>query len=87
MYEVHKFMALDAAEVGYFIQQVGLAATSFGVTQSDAAAVGSALMSAFGYRCLPPASIPSFETAELQSICIDVSDRVLRRSVSGDTTC
>jgi hypothetical protein len=23
MYEVHKFMALDAAEVGYFIQQVG----------------------------------------------------------------
>lgn len=69
-------MALDSAEVGYFIQQVGLAATSFGVTQSDASAVGSALMSAFGYRCLPPASIPSFEPAALQSICTDVSDLV-----------
>lgn len=27
MYEVHKFMALDANEVGYFITQVGLAAS------------------------------------------------------------
>lgn len=27
MYEVHKFMALDPYEVGYFITQVGLAAS------------------------------------------------------------
>ncbi|KAK5162743.1 uncharacterized protein LTR77_011226 [Saxophila tyrrhenica] len=69
MYQVHKFMALDAAEVGYFIQQVGLAATSFGVSQSDAAAVGQALMALFGYRCAPATSVPSFEPAALQSIC------------------
>jgi hypothetical protein len=73
MYKVHKFMALDAAEVGYFIEQVGLSAASFGVSSSDVAAVGSALMGAFGYRCEPPASIPAFEPAALQSICTDVS--------------
>ena len=79
MYEVHKFMALDAAEVGYFIQQVGLSAASFGVASSDVAAVGSALMNAFGYRCLPPASIPAFESPALQSICTEVS-RTRQRS-------
>ena len=29
MYEVHKFMAIDAYEFQYFVQQVGLAAASF----------------------------------------------------------
>ena len=76
MYQVHKFMALDAAEVGYFIQQVGLSAASFGVSSSDVAAVGSALMGAFGYRCEPPASIPAFEPAKLQSICTEVSTAI-----------
>ena len=80
MYEVHKFMALDAAEVGYFIQQVGLSAASFGVSSSDVAAVGSALMGAFGYRCEPPASIPSFEPPALQSICTEVSKDVVKYS-------
>ena len=35
MYEVHKFMALDSNEVGYFIEQVGLSAKSFGVAEED----------------------------------------------------
>ena len=65
-------MALDNAEVGYFINNVGLAALSFGVSSSDVAAVGTALMNAFGYRCLPPASFPAFEPAKLESICTDV---------------
>lgn len=73
MYEVHKYMALGEAEVGYFIQQVGLAAASFGVAESDVQEVGQALNSAFGYRCSPPTSIPPTATAELQAICIEVN--------------
>lgn len=73
MYEVHKYMALDEAEVGYFIEQVGLAAASFGVAESDVQEVGQALNSAFGYRCSPPTSIPPSATAELQAICIEVN--------------
>lgn len=72
MYSVHKFMDLDANEVGYFIMNVGLSAASFGVSNADVTAVGNALTAAFGYRCEPPVSIPSYEPAELQSICIDV---------------
>lgn len=65
----HRFMDLDAAEVGYFVQQVGLAAASFGVSSSDVASVGSALMSLFGYRCSPATAIVSTDPM-LQSICI-----------------
>ena len=72
MYEVHKFMALDHAEVSYFIYNVGLSASSFGVSAADVSTVGQALMNFFGYRCLPPASIPSFESPALQSICTEV---------------
>jgi hypothetical protein len=43
MFEVHRFMALDAYEVQYFIEQVGLAALSFGVSADDAEAVGHTL--------------------------------------------
>jgi hypothetical protein len=73
MYKVHKFMALDDAEVSYFIYNVGLAATSFGVSQSDASAVGSILSAAFGHRCALPSQYPAFEPAALNSICTDVS--------------
>lgn len=77
MYQVHKYMALDEAEVSYFIQQVGLSAASFGVADSDVAAVGKALTDAFGYRCAPPASIPATATPALQAICIAVSASLL----------
>lgn len=62
-------MDLDAAEVGYFVQNVGLAAASFGVSSADVATVGSALMSLFGYRCSPAVAITTTDPL-LQSICI-----------------
>ncbi|TRX88549.1 hypothetical protein FHL15_010588 [Xylaria flabelliformis] len=70
MYEVHKFMALDPNEVGYFITQVGLAASSFGVADSDVQAVGKALISLFDYRCAPPTAVIESQGAQLQAICI-----------------
>jgi len=73
MYETHKFMALDPKEVGYFIQQVGLAAASFGVADSDVKIVGEALNKAFGYRCSPAAAIPPTAAPAPQAICIDSS--------------
>jgi hypothetical protein len=63
-------MALDPNEIGYFIQNVGLAALSFGVTQDDVNTVGSVLMQYFGYRCSPPLDIVGWGP-ELQSICAD----------------
>ena len=71
MYRVHKYMALDRAEIGYFISQVGLAAASFGVAQSDIAAVASALVMYFNYKCSPPANI--VYGPQLDSICVDVT--------------
>jgi hypothetical protein len=70
MYNTHKFMDLNAHELGYFITQVGTAAASFGVTNDDVTAVGMALNNAFGYRCAPAAAIPSSAPADLQAICI-----------------
>ncbi|KAI1324426.1 hypothetical protein F5Y16DRAFT_307634 [Xylariaceae sp. FL0255] len=70
MYEVHKFMDLDEAELGYFITQVGLAASSFGVADSDVQAVGTALNSTFGYRCSAPATVIKAQGPQLQAICI-----------------
>ncbi|CAJ2510772.1 Uu.00g063970.m01.CDS01 [Anthostomella pinea] len=70
MYDVHKFMALNTTEVGYFIEQVGLAAASFGVADTDVTAVGTALNTLFGYRCAPPATAVKAQGPQLQSICI-----------------
>lgn len=68
---VHRFMDLSAAEVGYFIQQVALAASSFGVAQDDIAIVGKALNSIFNVRCAPPTTVIPAQGAQLQSICED----------------
>jgi hypothetical protein len=67
MARVHRFMALDSAEVGYFISQVGAAATCLGVSSSDVSAVAGVLMQYFGYRCSPPLAIT--DGKQLQSIC------------------
>ncbi|GAP83484.1 hypothetical protein SAMD00023353_0201500 [Rosellinia necatrix] len=71
MYEVHKFMALDENEIGYFITQVGLTAASFGVADSDVQAVGKALNSLFGSRCAPPTAVIPAQGEQLQAICIE----------------
>ena len=72
MYQVHKFMALDAYEVSYFIEQVGLSAASFGVATADVEAVGEALQKLFGYRCAPATQVIPKKPDELESICTDV---------------
>merc|ERR1712093_354525 len=68
---VHRFMDLSAAEVGYFIEQVALAASSFGVSQDDIATVGKALNTIFNVRCAPPTTVIPAQGAQLQSICQD----------------
>ncbi|KAF2165575.1 hypothetical protein M409DRAFT_55478 [Zasmidium cellare ATCC 36951] len=70
MYQVHKFMGLSEAEFTWFVMQVGLSAASFGVSDDDVQAAGSLLTKTFGYRCAPPAAIPSTAAPELQAICI-----------------
>lgn len=70
MKTVDQGVCTNKMSVGYFITQVGLAATSFGVTADDATAVGKALTDAFGYRCSAPAAIPASAEPALQAICI-----------------
>lgn len=72
MARVHKFMALDANEVGYFISQVGAAATCLGVASSDVSAVAGVLYQYFGYRCSPPVDI-GIGGKHRESICEDCS--------------
>ncbi|KAI9880179.1 MAG: hypothetical protein M1830_004998 [Pleopsidium flavum] len=69
-YQVHKFMALDQYQVGYFIQQVGLSAASFGVATEDVTAVGMALTKLFNYKCAPPTTVVPYQGDQLQAICI-----------------
>lgn len=72
MYKVHKHMALDAFQVGYFITQVGLSAASFGVAQADVEAVGMSLNNLFGYKCGRPATVVLSQGPQLQTVCIEV---------------
>lgn len=76
MYDVHKFMALDAYEVQYFIQQVALAAQSLGVQKPDVEEVGNALQKYFGSKCAPPEHILPKSSKQLQAICIAVSSNL-----------
>jgi hypothetical protein len=63
-------MDLDKYQVYYFIEQVGLAAASFGVADSDIAAVAMALENLFYYRCSPPTTVIPAQGPALQAICI-----------------
>jgi len=65
----HKFMDLDPSEMGYFITQVGLAATSFGVSKEDVTAVAEALNKLFNYRCSPATTVIPEQGPTLNSIC------------------
>lgn len=67
---VHAFMNIDLAEASYFVQEVGLAATSFGVSTADATTVGNALTGLFNYRCAPPMALPGASMNYSQSICV-----------------
>lgn len=63
-------MALNTAEVTYFITQVGLSAASFGVATADIQAVGTALGGLFNVKCGPETVVIPSQPAALQSICI-----------------
>ncbi|EAT85211.1 hypothetical protein HBI56_073690 [Parastagonospora nodorum] len=69
MEDSHRFMNLDPSEMGYFITQVGLAATSFGVSKEDVTTVAEALTKLFNYRCSPAATVIPEQGPTLNSIC------------------
>lgn len=62
-------MVLDPYQMGYFIEQVGLSAASFGVAKSDITAVAHALESLFDYRCAPKTTVIPANGPQYQSIC------------------
>ena len=69
MYTVHQFMDLDSAQNTWFIEQVGLAASSFGASAADVATVAMSLNNTFNYRCSPAATVIPAQGMQLQSIC------------------
>jgi hypothetical protein len=73
MFQVHRFMNLDPNQLGYFVQQVALAAASFGVAKEDIEAVGKALNQLFGLRCAPPVEVIKSQGPQLQAICVQQS--------------
>lgn len=64
-------MVLDPYQVGYFIEQVGLSAASFGVAKSDINIVAAALEKLFDYRCAPKTTVIKAQGPQYQSICTD----------------
>lgn len=66
-------MVLDPYQNRYFIEQVGLAAASFGVSKEDVQATGAALTKLFDYRCSPKTTIVPAQGPQYQSICTDPS--------------
>ena len=63
-------MNLDAYQVGYFVSQVGLAESSFGVSTADISSVATALSGAFNAKCAPATEIDQEQGPQLQSICV-----------------
>ncbi|KAH7142060.1 hypothetical protein EDB81DRAFT_653776 [Dactylonectria macrodidyma] len=71
MFEVHKFMDLNAAEMGFFVDQAVRGLLSIGFTDSDAQFVNNTLETVYNRRCAPPAGvIPPTAGPQLQAICI-----------------
>ena len=70
---VHAFMDLDTAQNSYFIQQVGLAAASFGVSAADVQTVATTLNNTFGYRCAPAVTVIPSAGPVYDSICQNVT--------------
>lgn len=63
-------MDLSAAEFAYFVQQVGLAARSFGVFEDDIALVGKALNDTFGFKCSANTTVVEGQPSAEQAICL-----------------
>jgi hypothetical protein len=73
LYQIHKYMALDPFEVGYFIEQVGLAAQLVGLTPKEANTLTTALGEGVTYRCRPAVVLFKGGVPGPQSICTDSS--------------
>ena len=67
---IHRFMNLNYHEIGYFITQIGLAASSFGVSSADITSIAAALGEAFDVKCTPPTVVDPSQGPQLQSICL-----------------
>ncbi|KAI8610541.1 hypothetical protein BC830DRAFT_1260985 [Chytriomyces sp. MP71] len=70
LHETHKFMKINRAQFGYFVDQVVASALSFGVDEEDAEVVRGALNNIFGFRNPKPYSLEAGLPAKDQSICI-----------------
>lgn len=71
MWTKHRFMGLTNDENLYFINQVGAAARSYGVTSADVTAVATALITLFNRRNAAAVAIKANAglTTQLQSMC------------------
>lgn len=66
-----RFMDLNAAEMGFFIDQAVRGLLSIGFSDADAQYVNTTLISVFNYRCAPAAAVvPASAGPQLQSICV-----------------
>jgi hypothetical protein len=98
MLRVHMFMGITQMQNDYFITQVGLAASAFGVSDDDVRAVTNMLDSTFNTRCPPllteSDAVPLILVGTNPSICQAPSCPLAVNSTCGtgvivavDTTC
>ncbi|KAK6344321.1 hypothetical protein TWF696_007961 [Orbilia brochopaga] len=73
MYEVHKYMNLGPSQLGYFIQEISLAAAAIGFEDDDIQGFASNLNSTFGQRCSRRQAVLPNSEPDLQSLCLDIS--------------
>jgi len=76
-------MDLDTAQNSWFIENVGLAAASFGVSQDDINTVATTLNGTFGYRCAPAVSLLPGAGPVYESICQNVTCPIAPNSTCG----
>ena len=73
LYEIHKYMALDPFELGYFIEQVGLAGQLVGLTADEAEGIQNKMDQSLTYRCRANSALFPGGIVGPQSICTDKS--------------
>ena len=76
-------MDLDTAQNSWFIENVGLAAASFGVSQDDINTVATTLNGTFGYRCAPAVTVIPSAGPVYESICQNVTCPIAPNSTCG----
>lgn len=69
MYDVHKYMYLSKAEMGFFIDQATRGLLSIGFSNGDAQFVNTTLDAVFNRRCAPATAVIPPTAVVLQAIC------------------